>query len=134
MLGASIHREIVEHAREARPREAVGLLAGTSLREVEIAVRLKNIASDSRSFVADPYDQFLAFRLLESRGLELLAIYHSHPGGGTQPSQLDLEFARRWGCLHLIVAVDRPGGPEGECRAFAVGGDGSFRCIPVEIR
>ena len=62
-----------------------------------------------RTWETPPRAQYDAERRIRDRRLTWLAIYHSHPGGGTDPSPLDIAFsARRPGVAHLIVAVDRP--------------------------
>src|SRR5918912_1567933 len=66
--------EIVRRARESLPQEAVGLVAGGAQGMARTILPLANLASDSRSFLADPYDQFLALRSIEAQQLTLLAI------------------------------------------------------------
>ena len=38
-----------------------------------------------------PYEQLNAFISIDEMDLDILAIYHSHPGGGSLPSQTDLD-------------------------------------------
>jgi proteasome lid subunit RPN8/RPN11 len=59
---------------------------------------LVNLAPDDRSFLADPYSQYRALQRLRAGKLTLLAIYHSHPGGGVVPSAEDLAHAQSWPC------------------------------------
>ncbi len=122
ILSVEMRRRLVDHVRLSLPREAVGLLAGRASGEVELVLPLSNIADGDRAFLADPFAQFSALRRIEAAGLELLAIYHSHPGGGVDPSSLDLEYARAWPCAHLIVAL----GPDKESSEKLE----AFRCLP----
>lgn len=94
---------------------------------------LTNVAPDNRSFLADPYDQFVALRDIESQQLTLLAIYHSHPRGGIVLSDLDAEYARQWDCAHLVVTVGGSGMSDGGCRAFRILRSGTLASIPVHI-
>ena len=41
----------------------------------------------------DPQDQWRAFQRMETAGLELLGIYHSHPNGPDRPSPTDIAEA-----------------------------------------
>lgn len=105
-------------ARDARPREAVGLLGGRSTGHVDVVLPLANIASGERAFFADPYSQYCALQRLEAEHLAVLAIYHSHPCGGVDPSAEDLVYARRWSCAHLIVALPENADCGERMRAF----------------
>jgi proteasome lid subunit RPN8/RPN11 len=91
------------------PDEAVGLLAGAEGR-ITAVIPLPNIAPTGQ-FLADPYAQYQAERQLQEEGMHLLAIYHSHPAGGTQLSPLDIKFAKERPCLQVVIALDpaRPG-------------------------
>ena len=104
-LSADLAGQVLRHVREALPGEAVGLLGGSPEGRVRLVLPLPNVAPGTRAFLADPFAQFSALRRLQSESLQLLAIYHSHPDGGVDPSEEDLVYARRWCCAHLIVAV-----------------------------
>jgi [CysO sulfur-carrier protein]-S-L-cysteine hydrolase len=103
LLPASVGDQIIVHAIHSLPAESVGLLAGKQCR-VEMALPLRNIAPQG-SFLADPYDQFLAERDIQSRGLDVLAIYHSHPDGCACLSELDLAMATHWNCVQVVIAL-----------------------------
>ena len=89
-LPAAIFDAMVEHARVARPAECCGLLAGRGA-VVSERFELRNELVSPVAYQADPRDLFAAFRELRERGLELLAIYHSHPTSSARPSRTDLE-------------------------------------------
>lgn len=112
---------VLRHAAREQPREAVGLLAGPASGAASLALPLDNVAG-SAAFLADPYGQYLAERRIEAEGLCLLAIYHSHPGGGAHLSAADLAFARLRDVVHVVIAL-----PHGDCpldvRAYLVRGD-----------
>jgi proteasome lid subunit RPN8/RPN11 len=61
-----------------------------------------------RNVAADPLNSFVFDKreYAKTRSqIELLCIYHSHPGASPEPSSADLEFARRSGCPSLIVTA-----------------------------
>jgi len=94
-----------------------------------LSIPLPNRAGH-KAFLADPFEQFKAERRLAQLGLKLVAIYHSHPGGGTQLSPLDLLFARRRACLQIVIALDREVLPGEEMRAYQLIED---RAVEVEM-
>jgi proteasome lid subunit RPN8/RPN11 len=130
-LSRELRRQMLSHARTAQPREAVGLLGGSARGEVLIALPLPNIAFGNRAFLADPYAQFCALRRLRAENLQLLAIYHSHPDGGVDPSHDDLAYAQQWPCAHLIVAIDTNAEDEARLRAFRYSDHGSIEEIVI---
>jgi proteasome lid subunit RPN8/RPN11 len=72
----------------------------------------------------EPREQLRAFLDIETAGLMLCAIYHSHPAGPDHPSPMDLvEFAYP-GVLYLIWAPEQPGpSPIWNARAFIIDKD-----------
>lgn len=132
-LSSELCRQILSHARTARPREAVGLLGGSATGQVLTAVPLPNIAHSNNAFLADPYAQFCALRTLQARDLRLLAIYHSHPGGGVDPSHDDLAYAKQWSCVHLIIAVDAHAEGAAKARAFRYNSHGSIEDVEIRL-
>jgi proteasome lid subunit RPN8/RPN11 len=96
---------MIEHARTCYPNEAVGLLGGPAPGAVSAVYRLENVGPPN-TFVADPYGQWKALEEMKRTDTRLVAVYHSHPDGGTTPSQADLHFAHGWDALFLIVALE----------------------------
>lgn len=95
------------------PLEACGLLAGVGNR-VEAIYPITNALKSPVRFRMDPYEQLQAFEGIEKSGLELVAIYHSHPGGPETPSLTDIaEWRYDLPCLILF-----PSGGEWRARAF----------------
>jgi [CysO sulfur-carrier protein]-S-L-cysteine hydrolase len=133
IISGELRRQILSHARGSRPQEAVGLLGGTREGWVRRALPLPNLAGGDKRFIADPFAQFCALRRLKSEHLELLAIYHSHPGGGVEPSQEDLEYAKQWSCAHLIVSCGVRGEHYDRVRAFRCVNGSSMERAEVPI-
>lgn len=104
-LGRAPLAEMIADARQRAPAEAVGLLAGHDPRTVSRCVPLPNIAISRGEFLADPFAQWQAMRALREDNLLLVAIYHSHPDGGTHQSPRDLQFARRLKVHQVVIAL-----------------------------
>lgn len=104
------------------PEEGCGLLLGKRQKEnfiIEGLYFAKNIwpnqEEKKRRYALDPKDFLQAEKLAESKGLELLGIFHSHPDYEAYPSSFDIEMA--WeGYLYLITGL-REGKVE-KVRAF----------------
>ena len=118
-LTSAVHGVIIHHARTMLPAEAVGMLGGDLLGRATLSIPLPNRAGQ-KAFLADPFAQFQAERQLAHLGLQVIAVYHSHPGGGAQLSELDLIFARRRACIQLVIALGRPHLLGEELRAYRV--------------
>ena len=109
-LPAEIAAQIVEHAQSGYPDEVCGLVTGRD--GVATAVYPgRNISPTP----ADTYelDHYTLARMIdyEDAGLELVAIYHSHPCGPETPSPTDIAHAYYSESVYLIVSLatsDRP--------------------------
>lgn len=110
--------------------EAVGILGGDACGRVTVAIPLPNLAGP-KVFLADPLAQFQAERALRQAGLTLLCIYHSHPGGGVQLSEVDRAFAAHRSIAHMVIALARRHRPGEEMRAYRVNQN---TIVEVEIR
>jgi proteasome lid subunit RPN8/RPN11 len=93
-------QEMRAHVDRQAPLEACGLLAGLNDR-VEKVIHVRNQAESPVRFVMDPYEQLQAFNWIESHGLDLLGIFHSHPAGPATASATDVAEAA-YEVVHLI--------------------------------
>ena len=93
-----------------------------------IALPITNELHSPVRFRMDPAEQLQAFLQFESQGLDLLAIYHSHPNGPPHPSPTDIAEFTYPGVLYLILSP----GPSGwQVREFEFR-DGIF--VPTQSR
>lgn len=106
-LGRNHWQEMLKHIDGCAPLEACGLLAGKHDR-VEKVILVRNQTQSPVRFVMDPYEQLQAFEWIDSNGLDLLAIFHSHPSGPHAPSQTDIAEAA-YEVVHLIWSRDKNG-------------------------
>jgi len=103
-LSPAVQASMREHVARMLPEEACGLLAGRD-GQVKAAVPVTNELHSPVRFRMDPKEQLNAFHWIEREGLDLLAIYHSHPHGPDHPSPTDLGefyypgvFSAIWWC------------------------------------
>ena len=92
MLSKQQWHDMRDHVACQAPLEACGLLAGKNDRVKEV-IFVRNQAQSPQRFVMDPYEQLNAFDWIESNGLDLLGIFHSHPTGPETPSATDIAEA-----------------------------------------
>jgi [CysO sulfur-carrier protein]-S-L-cysteine hydrolase len=102
--------EMLAQALAERPNECCGLFAGRigadgALGEVTQRYPLINELKSPSEFVSEPRSMFAAVKEMRRHGIEVLAIYHSHPSSEPVPSRRDLE--RNWwpNVVNLIVGL-----------------------------
>ena len=115
------------------PLEACGLLGGWisgDHYDVEAVVPTRNQLASSFRFQVDPRDQIDAFHHFEEQGIELVAIYHSHPGGPRHPSPTDIAQAYYPGTVQLIWFEE-----EGcwNCRGYLIT-DQTYSEVEIKIK
>ena len=120
----NILSNMIDHARSDAPVEACGLLAGTGLK-VGKNYRLTNVDGSSEHFSLDPREQFSAVKDARALGLEILAVYHSHPVSPARMSEEDLRLAIAPGVLYVIVSLADLVQPQVKCFRVSDG-------LPVE--
>jgi proteasome lid subunit RPN8/RPN11 len=103
-----IKRRIVEamfsHAKKEIPLEACGYLAvkdGIVIASYE----LTNIDKSPEHFSFDPKEQFRVLRDARAKGLNIEAVYHSHPNSPAHPSQEDIKLAYDPDKLYAIISL-----------------------------
>ncbi len=95
---------IIEHARREYPLESCGILAGKKGKITKFYCMENTEKSPSRYLMA-PEEQLRVFREMEGAGLELSAIYHSHPHSPAYPSERDVKHAFYPDSLILIISL-----------------------------
>uniref|UniRef100_A0A7C4EMA7 M67 family peptidase n=1 Tax=Thermodesulfovibrio aggregans TaxID=86166 RepID=A0A7C4EMA7_9BACT len=99
-----IYDEMIEYCKSCFPQEACGILAGNNNIVTKI-YKIKNIENSSVSYLMEPSEQFKAMKDMRTLGLQMLAIFHSHPWGGVYPSGKDRQLAF-CDVYYLIVAIE----------------------------
>jgi proteasome lid subunit RPN8/RPN11 len=124
VLTAEVLGELRRSCEQAHPSEACGLLLGGHsgvFRRVSELTACRNAAchDTARHFELDPADFVRAAFAAARRGLDVVAVYHSHPDAPGWPSVADAVAADvAW--MHVIVpvATTRDGVRAGAPRAF----------------
>jgi proteasome lid subunit RPN8/RPN11 len=77
------------HVNFEAPLEACGLLGGRD-GVATVVYPVKNAAASPTRFEMDPKAQLRAMNQIEAEGLELVAVFHSHPKGPSILSPTDI--------------------------------------------
>lgn len=99
------------------PEEVCGLIGGKDGR-VESLFPIENIRHSSVVYEMNPGEQIRAMLAMEAAGLEMTAIYHSHPSGPPHPSAMDIDLAYYPDTAQIIISLLNPQRPE--VRAFEI--------------
>lgn len=108
---------MVAHLRAALPLEACGFLAGKGTQVTQIYAVTNRLASPS-AYEMEPTEQLEAMLDIEAKGLDVLAIYHSHPMGPSTPSSHDVALAYYPEPAYVIVSFFHLAEPS--IRAFRI--------------
>ncbi len=100
----SVFDQIVAHAHHELPNEACGYLAGNK-EVITHSYQLTNIDHSPEHFSFDPAEQFQTVRDARSKGLQILANYHSHPETPARPSVEDIRLAYDPEISYLIISL-----------------------------
>ena len=120
-------QKMIAHVDSLSPLEACGLLAGQDSK-VEAVLAVTNQAQSPTRYVMDPIEQLNAFEQIESSGLDLIGIFHSHPTGPETVSPTDIAQAA-YAVVYVILArVENLW----SARGFWMK-DGSFREVTLQV-
>ncbi|HEX4609181.1 MAG TPA: M67 family metallopeptidase [Urbifossiella sp.] len=106
LIPADILAAVVAHARAVAPAECCGLLAGTPDGRVSLHFPVRNDLASPTEYLTNPRDMLAASKAVRAAGVDVLAIYHSHPASAALPSAKDVA-GNHWGgaVVHLIVGL-----------------------------
>lgn len=95
-------QSMIDHVDAHAPLESCGLLAGRSS-TVEKIFFVQNQAQSTVRYVMNPLEQLAAFEWIDSNGMDLLGIFHSHPAGPAIVSPTDIAEAA-YAVVYVILA------------------------------
>jgi len=125
----NIFEQMLAQAKAEAPVEACGILAGKD-GEVERLYEMTNSDKSSDHFMMTPEEQFKVVKNIRSDGLEMLAIYHSHPETPARPSAEDIRLALTPDVIYVIVSLQNT---EPAIKGFLIE-DKSVTEVPVKIK
>ena len=96
--------ELIAQAQKDAPNETCGYLLGQDGVVTE-NYWMENIDHSPEHFSFAPKDQFAALKYARSKGLKILANWHSHPASPSRPSQEDLRLANDPTIRYAILSL-----------------------------
>ena len=103
-----LYEQMVAQALREAPNECCGLFAGVVRDGVAHAERIYPLANAAASpvlYESDARSMLDAYRDMTARGLDVVAVYHSHPTSEPVPSKTDLERNYSEEVVNLIVSL-----------------------------
>jgi proteasome lid subunit RPN8/RPN11 len=103
-INQNVIDEMIAQAQKDAPDETCGYLLGADDVVTE-NYWMENIDHSSEHFSFAPKDQFAALKYARSKGLRILANWHSHPASPSRPSQEDLRLANDPTIRYAILSL-----------------------------
>jgi proteasome lid subunit RPN8/RPN11 len=134
-LSLDQYQVIVAHCYHGLPDEACGLLAGPlgdggePTGAVTAVYPCANADASARTYTVDSRDLLRAMRDAETRGDELVGVWHSHTHSDAYPSETDVRQAFEPSWLYVLVSL-KHGDPS--MRAYRIR-DGATLEIAVDV-
>lgn len=113
-LSKSDYEKMLAHAKNERPDEACGLIAGVidgNDKIVKKVYLLTNIDHSNEHFSLDPKEQLAAIKDMRANGFVPLGNWHSHPESPSRPSEEDKRLAFDSKASYMILSlmdIDNP--------------------------
>lgn len=121
--------QMEKDVRKKDPEEACGIVIGEGNR-AGMVIPITNILHSPTRFRMDPQEELNAFYTAEKSGLEVLAVYHSHPHGPGVPSEIDFKELSFPGIIYLIWYPEMD---NWSCKGFIMKSQYDAEEVPVLI-
>ncbi len=99
-----VYEGLIKHARNDLPLEACGYL-GEKDGVITEQIALRNVDMSGVHFTFEPAEQFAVIRVLRDKGLNVAAVYHSHPLTPSRPSEEDIRLAHDPDVCYIIISL-----------------------------
>jgi [CysO sulfur-carrier protein]-S-L-cysteine hydrolase len=123
-LTAGQIEELVSIAKDVLPEESCALLLGENNVVVKI-LPMRNVDQSPVTFSIESTELVDAYNLAESKGMQVVAIFHSHPTKPS-PSRTDIKFMQINPVVWLIYSTT-----ESQLKAFVYDDDDTVKEIPI---
>jgi proteasome lid subunit RPN8/RPN11 len=118
--------QLTRHAKDALPNESCAILLGDNETVVKI-LPMRNVDESPVTFSIDPTELIHAYDLAERKGMQVIAIFHSHPAKPS-PSSTDIKFMQINPVVWVIYSTT-----ESQLKAFVYDDNDIVREIAIRI-
>jgi [CysO sulfur-carrier protein]-S-L-cysteine hydrolase len=118
--------QLTRHAKDALPNESCAILLGDDDKVVKI-LPMRNVDESPVTFSIDPTELIHAYDLAERKGMQVIAIFHSHPAKPS-PSSTDIKFMQINPVVWVIYSTT-----ESQLKAFVYDDNDIVREIAIRI-
>jgi proteasome lid subunit RPN8/RPN11 len=125
LTGAQI-TQLTRLAEDALPNESCAFLLGVNDKVVKI-LPMRNVDESPVTFSIEPTELLQAYDLAESKGMQVIAIFHSHPAKPS-PSNTDIKFMQINPVVWVIYSTT-----ESQLKAFVYDDKDIVREIAIKI-
>lgn len=125
-LTAAHIRRLIGIAKEALPNESCAFLLGHNYEVAEI-LPMRNIDESPVTFSVEPAELIQVYNLAESKGMQVIAIFHSHPAKAW-PSSTDIKFMEINPVVWVIYSTT-----ESQLKGFIYDDDELIKEIDIRI-
>ena len=125
-LTAKQIKQLTGLAKDMLPNESCAVLLGVNGKVVEV-LPMRNIDESPVTFSIEPAELLNAYDLAESKGMQVIAIFHSHPAKPT-PSSTDLKFMEINPVVWVIYSTTKS-----QLKAFVYDDTDTVREIAIRI-
>ena len=125
-LTAAQIRQLVGIAKNALPNESCAFLLGHNVKVVKI-LPMRNSDESPVTFSIEPAELLHAYNLAESKGMQVIAIFHSHPAKPC-PSSTDIKYMEINPVVWVIYSTT-----ESQMKAFVYDDDDFVKEIDIRI-
>lgn len=131
-LSREIMNRIVLHARQGAPEEVGGVLAAAGGRPMHLFKARNAADTPTSAYRMATEDQRRILHEIDEKGLDIFAVYHSHPTAPAYPTTAELSGAYYSNAYYLVLSLADPQKPS--MRAYRIDqGRGDIIEFPVEV-
>jgi proteasome lid subunit RPN8/RPN11 len=116
-ISPDLYAELIAHAQEESPNECCGMVAFEGDKAVAVHRATNAAPSPRMAYLIEAMDQYRIEMSIYDAGLDVGAVYHSHPKSEPYPSPMDVNLAFHFGAIYIIVGL---AGNEPDVRAYTI--------------
>ncbi len=105
-IKSSIIAGMIRHAENDAPLEACGYLAGRGNHAVKMYA-MANMDGSPEHYTFSPEEQFRVIKDARKEGLDIVAVYHSHPRSPSVMSAEDMKLAFDKSISYVIISLEK---------------------------